>query len=44
MSGSDIPKWGERVARWCIDAICHARLKVFHEVVEKENTMETPLL
>jgi len=27
-----------------IDAICHARLKVFHEMVEKGNRMETPLL
>lgn len=27
---------GVCIARGCIDAICHARLKVFHEMVEKE--------
>lgn len=27
---------GTCIARWCIDAICHARLKVFHEMVAKE--------
>lgn len=44
MSGaqpSPPPLSGRRDARWNIDAICHARLKVFHEMVEKETEMET---
>lgn len=31
-----LPRAGGAFARWRRDAICHARLKVFHEMVEKE--------
>lgn len=32
---------GRPAARWSIDAICHARLKVFHEMVERKQNGNT---